>query len=270
MGRDLDDVADDVDLPGGRVTVTALRQAHPNRRVGDGRTEDRDVRPVGRREDAAVLGFLPQAFAEFEQELARGVRPALELQHEARDPLVVLAELVFARERVIDAVDAFGGQRGVIDARGRHEVPAPAGLVEVMVQVGAGGHEAVDVPVLDEVRDDEAHAAGREGPGHPEEDRHIAAQHAFPDAARDGQVPPLKGHPLHLRQHVVGRQIRRDRERFDRFTEEAVTGDGSSACSFYRRRVTFARKPKSAVGDRVRPASVDCATMVFVRYQRLT
>ena len=117
VGR-LDDVADDVDLAGRLVAMAGLRQAHADGRVGDRRAEDRHVGLVGRGQDAVVLGFLPEVLAELVEELARGVRPALELQHEGGDPLVVLAELVLARQRVVDAVDALGRERRVVDACG--------------------------------------------------------------------------------------------------------------------------------------------------------
>ena len=62
-----------------------------------------------------LLGLVPEVLAELVQELARRVRPPLELERERRDPLVVLAELVLARQRVVHAIDALGRQRRVVE-----------------------------------------------------------------------------------------------------------------------------------------------------------
>ncbi len=100
-----------------------------------------------------VAGLVPEMLAELVQELAGRVGPPLELQRERRDPLVVLGELVLAGERVVHAVDALGGERGVVELRRADEVPPAACLVQVVVEIRAGRDEAVDVAVLDEVRD---------------------------------------------------------------------------------------------------------------------
>ena len=150
VGR-LDDVADDVDVAGGRVAVARLRQPHADRRVGDRRAEDRHVGLVGGGQDPLLAGFLPQVLAELVDELARAVRAPLERQRERGDPLVVVAELVFARVGVVDAIDMLGLQRRVVLVRRAEVVVAAARLVQVVVEVRAGRDQAVDVAVGDEV-----------------------------------------------------------------------------------------------------------------------
>ena len=72
---------------------------------------------------------------------------ALEREREGGDPLVVVAELVLAGVGVVDAVDVLGLQRGVVFVRRADVVVAAARLVQVVVEVGAGRDEAVDVAV---------------------------------------------------------------------------------------------------------------------------
>src|SRR6185436_2321715 len=62
--RRLDDVADDVDVAGAGLFLPRLGQAHPDRRIGDRRTENRDVRAVGAGEDTLEAGGLPEVPAQ--------------------------------------------------------------------------------------------------------------------------------------------------------------------------------------------------------------
>ena len=72
-----------------------------------------------------------------------------------------------------------------------------AGFVQVVVQIGAGGDETVDVPVGDEVGDDQTQAAGAQGPRHPKKDRHIVFQHLVPHTVRGRKVAALKRDSFH-------------------------------------------------------------------------
>ncbi len=198
----------------------------------------------------SVLGLFPEVLAELVEELARGVRPPLELEHERGDPFVVLAELVLARQRVVHAIDALGGQRRVVERRRSDEVPAAARLVKIVIEVRAGRDEAVDVPMLDQVRDDQPHAAGRERAGRAEKDRRVARRASFPrcGAPSRGCVPETTCAPC-----VVSTSSAES---------PAVTANGSTGlrrkrdlrrlmrASFYRvsRRETSFRNVKSAVG----------------------
>jgi hypothetical protein len=74
--------------------------------------------------------------------------------------------------------------------------------------------------MLDQMREDEPHPAGRERAGRAEKDRRVAREHLFPDAARRRQVASLKRHPFHLREHFVGRESGGDREGLDRLAQE--------------------------------------------------
>ena len=96
-----------------------------------------------------------------------------------------------------------------------------ARLVKIVIQVRAGRDQAVDVAMLDQVRDDHAQAAGAERAGHPHEDRHVVAEHLLPDAMRDAERAPLKRDALHLFEKLVGLQLRIDGERLDRHLQEA-------------------------------------------------
>ena len=124
------------------------------------RTEDRHRRAVRRRQNPVAAGLLPQVFAEPVEELARGVRPALERQHERGDPLVVVDELLLAGVGVVDAIDVIGLQQRIVFTRRSDVVVAAARLVQIVVEVGAGRDQAVDIPMLDEMRDDEPQPAG--------------------------------------------------------------------------------------------------------------
>ena len=87
--RRLDDVADDVD--GRRKLLSdGLREAHPDRRIGDGEKKIGTF-AVGRRENAVTPRRRPQMPAE-EVENPRGVRAQLERRRELGDPVVVRAD----------------------------------------------------------------------------------------------------------------------------------------------------------------------------------
>ena len=214
--RRLDDVADDVDQAGARVAMPRLRDTHANRRVRDRRAEDRDAGTIRRREDPFLLRLLPEILTEPVEKFARRVRPALERQHERGDPLVVIDELVLLGIRVVHAIDVLRLQRRIVFARRADVVAATARLVEIVVQIGAGRNEAVDVAVLDQVRDDHPQSTGAERARHTQEDRAVVAEHLLPDAARGREVAPLKRNALHARQHLVCRQSGLDGERFNR------------------------------------------------------
>ena len=83
---------------------------------------------------------------------------------------------------------------------------AAARLVQVVIQVRAGRHQAVDVAMLDQVRDDHAQTARAERAGHPHEDRHVVAEHLLPHAMRDAEGAPLERNALHLFEKLVGFQ----------------------------------------------------------------
>ena len=68
----------------------------------------------------------------------------------------------------------------------------------------------------DEMRDDQAKAAGAECASHAHENRHVVLEHFSPDAMRDREAAPLKRNPFHARQDFVGGQTGFDRERLDR------------------------------------------------------
>ncbi len=142
------------------------------------------------------------------------MRTPLERQRECGNPLVVVAELILAGIGVVDAIDVLRLQRRIVLVRRAEVVMAAPRLVEVVVEVGAGRDQAVDVAVRDEVGDDQPQPAGAEGARHPEEDRAVAAEHLFPDAARDREIPPLKRNALHPRQEVAGRRVGQNDEGF--------------------------------------------------------
>jgi hypothetical protein len=100
-------------------------------------------------------------------------------------------------------------------------VPLTARFVKIVIQVRAGGHEAVDVPVRDQVGDDEAQPAGAQRTGHPEEDRDLVLDHLVPDTVRRREIPALEGNPLHAGDDLVRRESSLDGERLDRSLEEA-------------------------------------------------
>ncbi len=69
VGR-FDDVADDVDVTGGRILMTGLREPHSDGRIRNRRTEDRDSRPVRGGEDAVTARLLPQVPPQLVEQLA--------------------------------------------------------------------------------------------------------------------------------------------------------------------------------------------------------
>ena len=159
-------------------------------------------------------------FAEPVQKLPGRVRTAFQRQDELGDPLVVVAELLLARIRVVDAIDPVGLQRRVVLTR-RTDVMMPAAcLVQVVVEVGAGGHETVDVTVRQQVRHDQTKAAGAQRPRHAEKDRAVAAEHLLPDPARRPDAASLEGDALHPGEHLVHPKPRFDCERLDRDAEK--------------------------------------------------
>ncbi len=145
----------------------------------------------------SLPGRRPQMSAEQVQELAGRVRPRLERRREIGDPVVVLDEFLLAGERVVDAVDAFFGERGVVGMRRSDVVVLAARLVEVVVQVRAGRDQAVHVPVGDQVGDDQPQPAGAERARHAEKDRDVVFEHLAPDAVRRrrGSAPETKSAP---------------------------------------------------------------------------
>ena len=92
--------------------------------------------------------------------------PRLERRGEVGDPVVVADELFFAGVGVVDAIDPFLGQRRVVGVRRADVVALAARFVQIVIQVGAGRDEAVDVAVRDQVRDDQPQAAGAQRAGH--------------------------------------------------------------------------------------------------------
>jgi hypothetical protein len=156
--------------------------------------------------------------AELVEQLARRVRTPLQRQRKRRDPFVVVDEFILARIRVVDAIDVVRLQLRVIFTRRPDVMTTAACFVEVVVEIGAGRHETIDVSLGDQVGDHHAHAARAQGAGHPQKDRAIGAEHLFPDAPRRRQTPPLERHALHPREDFVGAQARVDRKRLDRNT----------------------------------------------------
>ena len=220
VGR-LDDVADHVDPPAARVGVAGLGQPHADRRIRYRRTEQRHPGAVRRGEDAVAARLVPEAAAEPVEVLAGGVRPRFEIARETGDPVVVVDELVLIDVGIVHTIDAHGLERAVVGPRRADEVLPAARLVQVVVQVGPRGDDAVDGAVVDQPGDGEPQAPGRQGPGDAQEDQHVVAQHPLPDPARRGEVAPLERDPLHPPQQLVGRGVRRDLEGLDRHAEEA-------------------------------------------------
>src|SRR5687767_9463759 len=60
----LDDVANDVDVPGTWSLVASLRQSHSDGRIGDGGTENRHAGTVGCGQNSVLLRFFPEVPAE--------------------------------------------------------------------------------------------------------------------------------------------------------------------------------------------------------------
>ena len=191
--------------------VARLRQPHADRRIGDRRAEDRHVGAVGRGQDA-VAARSPSRGA---RRAGRGTRASCTAARSSVSAKAAIhsslsTELFLAGVGVVDAIDALGLQRRIVGMRRADVVMPAARFVQVVVEVGAGRDEAVDVAVGDEVRDDQPQAAGAERAGHAEEDRAVVAEHLLPDAARGGEIAPLKRNALHPREDFVGRKVRLD------------------------------------------------------------
>src|SRR5438309_8229449 len=92
--------------------------------------------------------------------------------------------------------------------------------MQIVIQVRAGRHEAVDVPIGDEMRDDQTQAAGAERPGHAEKNRDVAFEHLLPDAMRRSEIAPLERDSLHAEQDLIGAEPALDGEWLDRRLEE--------------------------------------------------
>ena len=177
--------------------------------------------PVGRREDAVAARFVPEAAAELIEVLACGVRPRLEVACEAGDPVVVVDELVLVDVRIVHAVDASRLERAVVRAGRADEVSPAARLVQIVVEVGACGDDAVHGAFVDEPGDREPEPPGGQGAGDPEEDHDVIGEHPLPDPMGGGEVASLEGDPLHPPEQLGGRSVRHDLERLDRGVEEA-------------------------------------------------
>ena len=150
------------------------------------------------------------------------------------DPVVVRDELFLAGVGVVDAIDPILRQRRVVGVRRPDVVMLSARFVEIVIQVRAGRHQAVDVAVQDQMRDDQTQTAGGQRARHPQEDRDVVLQHLLPDAVRRREVAPLKRDPLHAREDLIRR-------------EPASTANGSiGVCrkrDFFFMRRTFNHKP---------------------------
>ena len=177
--------------------MPCLRQPHAERRIRDGRAEDRHVHLVRRGQDPVRLRFVPEVLAQPVQEFTGGMRPLLERRGELRDPDVVPNELVFVDERVVDPIDVGVGEGTVVGAGRSEKMPVPASLVQVVVQVGAGRHHAVDRAPADQLRDDQAEPSRAQRAGDPEEDQQVVVQHPLPHSvgARRGSAPGTRCAP---------------------------------------------------------------------------
>ena len=137
--------------PAPAIFLPRLREPHADGGIGDRRAEDRHVGAIGRREDAVASRRRPEMAAEQVEEFTGRVGAQLERGGEIGDPDVVGDELVLARVGVVDAIDVLVGERRVVGVRRSDVVVLAAGLVQIVIKVGAGGHEAVDVAVRDEM-----------------------------------------------------------------------------------------------------------------------
>ena len=179
------------------------------------------ARAVRRRENAVLLRFAPEMGAEAIEELPRRVRPLIERRDEVADPHVVVAELFLACVGVVDAIDAVVGERGVVYPGRADVMVAPARLVQVVIEVGARRHQAVDITVLDQVRHDHPETARAERAGHPHEDRDVVLEHLLPDTVCDAEGAPLERNALHLFEKLVCLRLWIDGEGLDRHLQEA-------------------------------------------------
>ena len=138
-----------------------------------------------------------------------------------RNPLSLSQKFFLARIRVVHAIDTILCPRRIVGVRRSDVVPLAARFVQVVVQIRAGRDQAVDVPMLNEVGDDQAQAAGGQSAGHAEENRHIVFQHLLPDAMRGREIAPLEGNPLHPGDDLIGSESRFDDKWFDGRLQEA-------------------------------------------------
>jgi len=145
----------------------------------------------------------------------------LERAREIGDPLVVRAELLFARVGVVDAVDAVVRQRRVVGVRRSDIVMLPTRFVQIVVEVRARRDETIDVAVQNQVRDNQTQAARRQRAGHPEKDGDIVLQHLVPDRMRGGEIASLKRDALHARDYLIRSEPGLDDERLDRRLQES-------------------------------------------------
>src|SRR5438445_286201 len=76
--------------------LTGLREAHADRRVGNGRAEHGDVGAIRRGQNPVAAGRLPQMAAQQVEELPRGVGTVFERDGELGDPVVVADEFLLA------------------------------------------------------------------------------------------------------------------------------------------------------------------------------
>ena len=113
-----------------------------------------------------------------------------------------------------------GLQRRIVDSRRPEEVAVAAGVVQVMVEVGPRGDQAVDIPVRDQVCDGQPQPSRAQGAGRAKEDEHLVGEHLLPDAMRGGQVPALERDPLHAREDLLRRQVRLNGEGLHRHAQE--------------------------------------------------
>ena len=104
-------------------------------------------RAVGCREDPVLPGLLPQVFAELVENSREVYGRRSSVNANVGDPLVVVAELFFAGVSVVDPIDSLGLQRRIVLVRRTEVVTAAARLVQIVVEVGAGRDQAVDVAV---------------------------------------------------------------------------------------------------------------------------
>ncbi len=223
------------------------------------------------------------------QELARRVASGFETEREVSHPVVVVDELFLARIRIVDTVDAIRLKLGVVGEGRADVVMAAAALVQVVIEVGAGGDDTIDVAGSDELGDHHSQAAGAQRSCHPQKDGHVVVQHLSPDAVRGGQCAPLERDAFHARQQLVGRESGFGKKRLDgglkesRFLRHAgqfycstpaqaeqgplVVADQRAVRSSWR--LTLRRKEKSAEGSSFTPDKAACLTATFVLYQRL-
>ncbi len=200
--RGLHHVADHVERETIPARVAIGRDADADGAVGDGGAVQRDAGLGGGRHDAVFLRMLGQLQTQQVQELARGVGPRLiERGGEAADPLIVLAEFLLVGQHVVHAVDQIFGQQHVVD-RGRSLVVEIAErLVQVVEEVGAGGNQAVDQPVLDHAHHQPPHSGRNHGARHSHHDGAAVAEHLFPDFESQSELLALEGGALHARQY---------------------------------------------------------------------